>query len=699
MSVSMKKLKKLKIYPHLEEIKNLLKKHFMLIIGAETGVGKSIGIPIKLHQQKVWVSVPTVLAAKGLINGVNFFTDKKKNFVGLGVQGQSLYNQKTNIVYMTIRHMINNIISCKNSLKELNKKLPKVIIIDEVHSPNAEMWSLLCLLRKIFTEHPNLKKEKNVIITSATIDESSIDDLFKTFNPYKLMITVPRQYNTKINSVVVEGGYKEFEKKLFLDMKKHLETANNLCELNRKKYNKPISNILIIVPGKDQIDKICDFIEEKCDKKWNPIPVYGNMPQEDMDTVFEKTEYTVIVATNIAESSVTFDVCYVIDLAHHKELKPLDNGQVALSMCLVSQDCLKQRWGRTGRVCDGEVVQYIPPKHKEILSKHRINDFFKIFELQCDLVLTLYGSRIGYNPEEVYQYKKHKMLKGKYSNVLKELLKYEMLNINKNKFEVTDLGYRISKIPCNIKNSFLIVEAEELYNNKLMTINTFIIFILFISMLEIGSITHIWWIDRQILKKSKKEPDVLFEYYEDYFYQYLGDDCLETYLNLFHDIIKNENDVKISHQQLETRNTWNIHKRCFVSKINTQIFIKVLMTFRQIINSLFNENLNSIKSIEDYLIKYFIIPEIEINLIRELLIKVNQDSVFELNKKSNLKRIFYKDDKNQNWMIDKKRTFSKLFFVGHFKYLPKTVLCLNRFTYHNTENNSIINLASVFVKL
>ena len=72
----------------------------------------------------------------------------------------------------------------------------------------------------------------------------------------------------------------------------------------------------------------------------------------------------VILATNIAESSVTLPNCrYVIDFGTHKEMSYNDRYQCdQLQRVKISQASAKQRSGRTGRVCPGTVIRMYTKK-------------------------------------------------------------------------------------------------------------------------------------------------------------------------------------------------------------------------------------------------------------------------------------------------------------------------------------------------
>jgi ATP-dependent RNA helicase TDRD9 len=68
------------------------------------------------------------------------------------------------------------------------------------------------------------------------------------------------------------------------------------------------------------------------------------------------------VSTNIAESSITLNnVSYVIDFCCMKEIRyNSSSGLERLDLAWASKASLRQRSGRTGRVCNGFSIKLIP---------------------------------------------------------------------------------------------------------------------------------------------------------------------------------------------------------------------------------------------------------------------------------------------------------------------------------------------------
>ena len=99
------------------------------------------------------------------------------------------------------------------------------------------------------------------------------------------------------------------------------------------------------------------------DERYPPLrslPLYGGLPGHEQLRVFERPKHavrTVVVATNVAEASITLPrVGYVVDCgyARLRAYNP-DNSLEALVTLPVSKASANQRAGRAGRVRVGEV--------------------------------------------------------------------------------------------------------------------------------------------------------------------------------------------------------------------------------------------------------------------------------------------------------------------------------------------------------
>jgi HrpA-like RNA helicase len=118
-------------------------------------------------------------------------------------------------------------------------------------------------------------------------------------------------------------------------------------------------DVLIFLPGEKMIRNCINVLTSSAaGNSLYLLPLYGRLGKEEQERVFEKTprgKNKVIIATNIAETSVTIDgITTVIDsgLAKLNWYNPLTYTS-SLIESPVSKASANQRKGRAGRTCEG----------------------------------------------------------------------------------------------------------------------------------------------------------------------------------------------------------------------------------------------------------------------------------------------------------------------------------------------------------
>ena len=111
--------------------------------------------------------------------------------------------------------------------------------------------------------------------------------------------------------------------------------------------SQPAGDILVFMTGQEDIEITCELVEERLKllndpPKLSVLPIYSQMPADLQAKIFEKAApgvRKVIVATNIAETSLTVDgIVYVVDTGYSK-LKVYNPrmGMDALTITPISQ--------------------------------------------------------------------------------------------------------------------------------------------------------------------------------------------------------------------------------------------------------------------------------------------------------------------------------------------------------------------------
>lgn len=299
------------------------------IITAETGAGKSTQIPQYLAEhgyRKVIVTQPRILAARNLSRRVReewaIRTGKDSDeVIGYRTAHERDDSPQTQILYCT------DGLQLVREITGIGVGERQVLVLDEVHEWNENMEVLVAWAKKRCQEEPHFK----VVIMSATIETGSLAQYFDT----EAVINVP-------------GRSFPVKKQRGSDVISEIIT----------RLSAGTSNMLVFLPGKAEIQDVAEVIQKKADEAGVPvIPLHSQLEATAQQQAFANyPNGKVILATNIAQTSVTIDdIDVVIDggLERRSEVR---NGVEGLFIAQISQaDCL-QRAGRAGRTKPGEYV-------------------------------------------------------------------------------------------------------------------------------------------------------------------------------------------------------------------------------------------------------------------------------------------------------------------------------------------------------
>ncbi|HUX16207.1 MAG TPA: ATP-dependent RNA helicase HrpA, partial [Phycisphaerae bacterium] len=315
----------------------------VVIISGETGCGKSTQIPKMCLEAgrgingRVGVTQPRRLAAVTIAYRI---AEELGESLGRSV-GYKIRFQDRTARDGYIKVMTDGILLAETQGDRLLHEYD-TIIIDEAHERSLNIDFLLGIMRKLLDERPELK----LVITSATLDTEKFS---KAFRNAPIIEVSGRLYP-------VELEYRPPDKEEAED-KDYVDQAVEAVEYLRRE--KPPGDILVFMPTEQDILETCRMLEGR---KWplvKVLPLFSRLPAGEQRMVYTVTAPKIVVATNVAETSLTIPgIRYVVDTGVARIAQYQPGTRInSLPISPVSRASADQRKGRCGRVREGLCVR------------------------------------------------------------------------------------------------------------------------------------------------------------------------------------------------------------------------------------------------------------------------------------------------------------------------------------------------------
>ena len=311
-----------------------------LIVRAPTGSGKSTQVPQFLLDRnlcgggQIVVMQPRRLAARVLARRVARERGTALGSeVGYQVRLDNCAGPRTRIKYETDGVILRQL------LGDPHLSGVGAIVFDEFHERHLYADVMLGLaLRLQRTSRPDLK----LLVMSATLEEGPLREFLA---PCEAVHSEGRQYPVTVQ---------------YMDTASRREEPvwdRAAREFGRAVRQQPEGDALIFMPGVSEIQRTIDELRHSpAGKGLRMLPLHGELRPDDQDAAMERfPERKVVVATNVAETSLTIDgVRLVIDsgLARKARFDPV-RGINTLLVEKISRASADQRAGRAGRTAPG----------------------------------------------------------------------------------------------------------------------------------------------------------------------------------------------------------------------------------------------------------------------------------------------------------------------------------------------------------
>jgi ATP-dependent RNA helicase DHX8/PRP22 len=334
----------LPVYKFRKQLLEAVAQNQLLIVVGDTGSGKTTQLTQYLaeagyaNNAMIGCTQPRRVAAMSVAKRVSEEVGcELGREVGYTIRFEDRTSPQTKIKYMTDGMLQREI------LLDPDLKRYSVIMLDEAHERTIATDVLFGLLKKTLKRRPDMK----VIVTSATLDAEKFSEFFNKCP----IFTIPGR------TFPVEIMYSREPEEDYLDAALTTVMQIHLTE--------PPGDILLFLTGQEEIDTSCEVLYERM-KALGPsvpeliiLPVYSALPSEMQSRIFDPAPpgcRKVVIATNIAETSITIDhIYYVIDPGFVKQ-NAYDPklGMDSLVVTPISQAQAKQRAGRAGRTGPGK---------------------------------------------------------------------------------------------------------------------------------------------------------------------------------------------------------------------------------------------------------------------------------------------------------------------------------------------------------
>jgi len=362
--------RQLPVYREKDRILSVLEGNPVVVIESPTGSGKTTQLPLILHEAGyaskgiIGVTQPRRIAAVSVSEYIaRQLGTTIPGLVGYKMRFEDKTTFETRMKIMTDGTLLQEIKA------DPNLSHYSVLMVDEAHERSLNIDFILGLLKNIL----KVRNDFKVIISSATINAQSFSDYFDGA-PVVHIETQPFPVEILFEPPAVENDEEALMIKIVELIGRHIQG---------KEKTKTTGDVLVFLPGEKYIkDSTMALASAAFARKLWCIPLYGRLSGEEQERVFLPTpegKTKVVLATNIAETSVTIDgITTVIDsgLAKMNFYNP-KTFTAALIESPVSKASCNQRKGRAGRTGPGTCYRLFSKDNFEERPLYTLEEIYR----------------------------------------------------------------------------------------------------------------------------------------------------------------------------------------------------------------------------------------------------------------------------------------------------------------------------------
>ncbi len=408
---------RLPIYDIERELVARLKSGGRLVLSAPTGSGKSTQVPQMLLRHdflrtgQVVVLQPRRLAARLLAARVaQELNVKLGEEVGYQIRFENVTSPRTQIRFVTEGVLL------RQMLDDPALKGVAVLIFDEFHE--RHLYGDVTLARALDVQEqqrPDLK----LAVMSATLDAAELEEYLGEVRSQKSEVRglncvsrpnselpIPasdvRRPTSEFRCSVISSEGRTFPVEIEYLPRRLGAGAPPVWELAAEAFAGHVrsgghGDVLVFMPGGFEISQTLEAIRHTPESKGCLLlPLHGELPPRDQDAAVARYDQPkVVVATNVAETSITIDgVRLVIDSGLARIPRyDANRGINTLLIEKISQASADQRAGRAGRTAPGVCVRLWSRSEHDERAPRELPEI-KRLDL-AEVVLTLKAAGVG----------------------------------------------------------------------------------------------------------------------------------------------------------------------------------------------------------------------------------------------------------------------------------------------------------------
>ncbi|KAI3447410.1 hypothetical protein Pfo_004075 [Paulownia fortunei] len=403
----------------------------VLVVSGETGCGKTTQLPQYILEEEIsslrGASCSMICTQPRRISAISVAArvssergEKLGETVGYQIRLESKRSAQARLLFCTTGVLLRQLVQDPDLTGITH------LLVDEIHERGMNEDFLLIILRDILPRRPDLR----LILMSATINA----DLFSKYFGNAPTIHIPgltfpvkefyledvlektrysiqsefdnfpgnsrrgrRQQESKKDPLTelyedadIDALYKGYSASTRrsleawsgsqLDLGLVEATIEHICR------HEGSGAILVFLTGWDDISKLLDKLKANIilgdPNKFLVLPLHGSMPTINQQEIFDRPPPNlrkIVLATNIAESSITIDdVVYVVDCGKAKETSyDALNKLACLLPSWISKASAHQRRGRAGRVQPGVCYRLYPKMIHDAMPQYQLPEMLR----------------------------------------------------------------------------------------------------------------------------------------------------------------------------------------------------------------------------------------------------------------------------------------------------------------------------------